>query len=272
MDLAALLIKQKSAIREYLYCSDAQWEAMVQLIRQRDRENRRYDSEKPWTFLLACGYALAGEAGVKRLAFLLTGPARPALANPKIWLEAMPTEPRIGEGKTHVDLALGAIKRREGTDSGIELDGDQPVWICFCEMKWDSDAQGSVTHDPNRNQLARVIENALCFQKLGHYAEDVFVTVVTPHGFKSVRTLLRNKFEEYGDRDRLLGDLQACALEKNAATQVYPENMAERVREHLQVRWVSHDDLVRGLPKSELSPYLQEAWKKERPRTPAVSK
>jgi hypothetical protein len=37
-------------------------------------------------------------------------------------------------------------------------------WVCFVAAKCLSDSSGDVTDDPLRNQLTRVIENALMFQ------------------------------------------------------------------------------------------------------------
>ncbi len=85
--------------------------------------------------------------------------------------------------------------------SGIQLSDTDKSWICFCEMKWNSDISITVTYDLERNQLARVIENALCFQSDKHqYADEVTVTLVTPEMFyisKCKSRLFQYKYEEY---------------------------------------------------------------------------
>ena len=134
-------------------------------------------------FLAACGYAIVGADGVARLTKILTG-ADLYQRYPKIWMEAMPLPPRKQEGNTHLDLAIGTIRGRGETKGGIELDDVSEPWICFCEMKMYSDLSHDVTHDLHRNQLARVAENALCFQHRGRYADRVDVALVTPKTFR----------------------------------------------------------------------------------------
>ena len=95
---------------------------------------------------------MAREQGVTMLTRALTGSNQREPPNPKIWFEVLPIPPRKREGQTHLDLALGTIAKREGTESGIELDDVESPWICFCEMKWHSDISYRVTHDIHRNQ------------------------------------------------------------------------------------------------------------------------
>jgi hypothetical protein len=198
-DVAKVLEQNGTAIRKYLYSSDAQWTALLQMAsRLWDKECEDLRDERVRTFLLACGYAAAKEIGVATLTEVLTGlvPSHAAASEPlhgteagsalamaaegRMWLEAMPIPSLKREGNTHVDLALGTIARRDNTDSGIELAGVKSPWVCFCEMKWCADISPDVKHFVHRNQLLRVIENALCFQTNGRCADQVFVTLVTP--------------------------------------------------------------------------------------------
>ncbi|MCB1088457.1 MAG: hypothetical protein KDM63_15570, partial [Verrucomicrobiae bacterium] len=50
-------------------------------------------------------------------------------------------------------------------------------------MKWYSDLSKNVTNDQHRNQLSRIIENAVVFQGKGALVERVTVTLVTPEIF-----------------------------------------------------------------------------------------
>ena len=231
--------------------------------------------EQLWTFLVACGYAMR-KGGVTKLTTLLTGSEYRSRSKPRIWFEVLPIPSRQKEGPTHLDLALGTIALRDGTDSGIRLDDVETPWVCFCEMKWYSDISCSVRYDVHRNQLARIIENALCFQHSGRYADRVHVTLVTPGVFhKNVlcrepplkSRLYQYKFEEYDKPGRasLMADLKACALKKNGAPRqqewFFPRDLAERAKSLLPLRWVTYDELFESLPDSAIAGELQDFWR-----------
>ena len=57
-----------------------------------------------------------------------------------IWYESEPIPPKKKEGNTKLDLAFGAIKKRDGTQLSIEYDPDNKnSWVCFIESKLLSD-------------------------------------------------------------------------------------------------------------------------------------
>ena len=121
-----------------------------------------------------------------------------------------------------------------------------------------------VTHDPNRNQLARVIENALCFQDNGRYADDVYVALVTPARFKDTQTHTKEYqriFGEYEtDNANLLRDLDSCVLPKRKEPNWhYPSDIGERVKK-LKLRWPTYEDLFTGIPDSPISGGLMQFW------------
>ena len=223
----------------------------------------KFNNEETWTFLAACSYAVHGHDGVAKLAKLLTGRADlPASEDSKIWLEFRPMTPRFKESRTHLDLALGAIAPENATKGGIELgqfSGAEP-WICFCEMKWESDISEGVTNDKNRNQLIRVIESALYFRRKGVFAERVHVALVTPAVFKdgiAEDKLYRRKFREYeSNRVRVLEDLETCRLQPRNKF-----NAAERI-EALSLRWPAFDELFEGAPNNAVSEAIREFWQK----------
>lgn len=264
--LAEILMKYHDEIIKYLYIGDAGWDKMIDRIERQERSSSHdFADEQIWTFLVGCGYAMAREQGVAMLTRTLTGSNQREPTNPKIWFEVLPIPPRKGEGKTHLDLALGTIARREGTESGIELDDVESPWICFCEMKWHSDISSRVTHDVHRNQLARVIENALCFQRTGRYAEKVYVTLVTPLLYcnASLKSrLYQYKFEEYNtNRTCLIDDLNACVLEKRDQPDwSFPSNSNRRVMS-LLLRWATYDELLKNLPESVIVTRLKNFWR-----------
>ena len=186
MKISGLLNTHRDTIRKNLSTSDAQWNSMMSKIEQREQREQSIAAEKIWTFLVACGYALNGSEGVTRLSKLLSGVQLTTPGTQRIWFESQAIGPRDpkSEGKTRIDLALGMIRQMGTTDSGIELATSKPGEICFCEMKWDTDISSGVRYDSTRNQLARDIENAVCFQSAGRFAKKVYFTVVTPRNFE----------------------------------------------------------------------------------------
>lgn len=263
--LAEILKKYHAEITKYLYLGYARWDELIKRIEKHEQKPLSdLNDEQIWTFLIGCGYAIAGAQGFVKLTKTLTGSDQKQPDNLKIWFEVLPISPREKEGETHLDLALGTIALREGTESGIELDNEETPWICFCEMKWYSDISTSVTYDVHRNQLARVIENALCFQGANKYAESVYVTLVTPSIFRHTpikSRLYQYKFEEYDkDKESLLDEIKACALEKNKRRGwSYPFDLSQRIVT-LTLRWTTYDELFEHLPDSDIAITLKNFW------------
>ena len=196
-----------------------------------------------------------------RVTNILTGTDLRQPDDAKIWLEVLPQPPRDHEGATHVDLAVGSIARRGNSKSGINLRSGSQTWICFCEMKWNSDISMSVTYDPGRNQLARVIENALCFQGEVTYADEVYVALVTPETFKRTEGDYRGyqgTFRRYdSERGTLRRDLADCCLgKKERRDWKYPPDIDRRT-DSLTLRWATYEDLFAGMPSSAISGGLQ---------------
>jgi hypothetical protein len=266
-DLSGALEREQDTVRKYLQCSDAQWQDLLRITArcwERDYEEQR--DEQVRTFALACAYAAARERGVALLTELFTGERPEDPDEPRIWLEAMPVPPLKREGNTQIDLALGTITRRKDTDSGIEIEDVRAPWVCMTEMKWIRDISPETRHLCHRNQLLRVIENALCFQKNGRCAERVYVTLVTPAFLLSAPVksrLYHYKYEEYSsDRRAILWDLMGtCRTEEHRHEPgwYYPSSMPARI-ETLTLRWVTYDDLFENIPDSAIQGQVQEFW------------
>ena len=209
--LAGLLKKNCCEITKRLYLSEGHWCDLLKRVRSCEGVERLCNDEQVWTFLAACGYAIDCK-GVEKLTKILTGLDLPQPEDAKIWMEVLPLPPRAREGNTNLDLALGTITCRGETTGGIKLGSQSSSWICFCEMKWYSDISTRTTHDIHRNQLARVIENALYFNDGARPSGCVYVALVTPKAFKNTNVksrLYQYKFEEYeADRGHLLKDLK----------------------------------------------------------------
>jgi len=265
--LAGKLRKQemKGKIEEYLHIGYAKWDKLIDGVAEAEKlESRRCDDEQVWTFLAACGYAIAGKDGAAKLTEILTGSSQSVPPNPKIWFEVLPLPPREKEGNTHIDLAVGMIRDRDKTGSGIELDAVPKSWICFCEMKWYSDISKDVSYDIHRNQLARVIENALCFQSGAKYADKVYVTLVTPAAFKDAKTksrLYQYKFDEYKENPgRLVADLDKCCLPRSDYYDKPDRGELNEWIERLSLNWATYDELFDVLPASQIWDGLTDFW------------
>ena len=175
--------------------------------------------------------------------------------------------PRKKEGNTRLDLALGTLRCREGTKGGVELDDVSDSWVCFCEMKMYSDLSHEVTHDPHRNQFARVAENALCFQCRGRYADRVYLALVTPKTFECAPVksrLYQYKFREYeAHRAHLLKDIDSCSMvtRQDPPDWSYPPDMADRIK-RLELRWRTYEELFAKVPDSAISEELKNFQEK----------
>jgi hypothetical protein len=251
--------QHRERLRETLYIGHANWDSLLAKVAQQER-TRRVDfyDEQVWTFLVGCAYAMRGPEGTGTLAQILTGSTPPTTT--KAWFECLSFPPRSREGNTHLDLALGSIALRNGTQGGIELGRDEPSWVCFVECKWYADIAGTVTGDKHRNQLARVIENAVYFKQGDRFAQEVHVTLVTPEVFQShpVRArLYQYKFPEYCSADtgaaNLMKDLSASPLPLRSGL----PRTQDRLR-NLHLHWITYETLFEKAPDSELRlPFLE---------------
>ena len=195
--LTHYLRAHSNRIRERIETTDLQWDSfLARLEKQEIQKHQDYHDEQVWTFLIMSWYADGGIDRIKKLARILTCNDNLVVSDDdKIWLEALPLPPRIKEGNTNLDMAMGRIEKRilgkdhphlANNGNGIQYSGDKG-FVCFCEMKWYSDIDKEVTHDRHRNQLIRVIENALAFRNnQGESPDQLYVTLVTPEIFKEV--------------------------------------------------------------------------------------
>lgn len=267
--LAELLEEEKFKINQHLHMGKVKWDKLIIRLKKYINKKDVMNDEQLWTFLLASGYANVGLKGIEKLTQLLTGKNLKPNSE-KLWFEVLPLPPRAEEGSTNLDLAIGQIAQRKDYKSGIKLSEGENEWICFCEMKWDSDISTNVTHDPYRNQLIRVIENALTFQNnKNEYANDVFVTLVTPKKYMlknrtSIKSKLYHyKFLEYKDPKKIEEEIKACQMDyyKNYGW-VYPDNIEERINK-FKLNHQSYDELfshLSELENSDLNNNIMDFW------------
>jgi hypothetical protein len=241
-----------------------QYLARIRLIDGTFAERGEVHDEQIWTFLGTVGYAAGGEVGVHSFTELVLGRMAPELDHPRIWLEVLPMSPRLGEGSTNVDIAIGSIEWRPGTTGGIQLAEVSEPWVCLVEGKWYSDIDTKVTGHPERNQLARVAENAVCFQRSGTFAKDATVALLTPARFKDSRgtsRFYRYKFRAYSeDFQELVGDWREIDDILNPREQkgwTYPTDVDRRAG-LLDWVWPTYEELLSpsNLPETGLEELL----------------
>ena len=255
--LDKVLMLYKDNIERHLKIGYATWDAIIERVERQGRSKYGdYYDEQVWTFLVCAGYAIYGADGVKILYNRLCGKWPAKDSDGKIWFEVLPDSPRKNEGKTHLDLALGSLVEIPGTSSGVGFDPEAgESEICFCECKWYSDIACDVTYDRHRNQLARVIENALTFQSNGVFPDKVHVTLITPAvfmGAKQKSRLYQYKFDEYKDKAAIVRDIRNSGLQIRSTGRFKYPDIAKRV-ECLTLHWVSFEDLFKSIPTSAIA-------------------
>ena len=264
--LSEELASRRHEIEKHLWLGPGRWETLHAAIEETEQDaSIDLTDEQVWPFLLGCGYALAGDKGVAALSEALTGSASTQGGTSRIYFEAFPTAPREGEEDVLVDLAVGTIDETGNGNGSIELAASKNTWVCFCLAKWRTDITTGAGSDIHRNQLARIIESALCFQKSRTYADKVYVSLVTPSAFCDVRhrsRLYQYKFVEYqASQITLVSELNTCTTRrKNQPDWIYPHGLNERLKS-ISLRWVTFGELFRSMPGTALSSYLREYWR-----------
>ena len=273
--------KDADNLHTFFRLTEVRWNHLVRrLCDQMEARRPDFYDEVVWTFLLGLSYAAAGWDGVRKLESLLSGTPvdDPTLQHP-ICLEALPMPPRRKEGNTNVDLAIGAITGRADKDGGIAYDPALGSSVTFCEMKWYSDISKNVTHDQHRNQLSRVIENAVTFQSAGrlekteserHFVEKVTVTLVTPQifvGTEPKSRLYHYKLEEYQNQGILLREWQRSynrMPKRFQADWTYPDeaHLLDILKNRFTLKHLSFEELFRQAPESAFTPLLAEFLKR----------
>lgn len=180
-----------------------------------------------------------------------------SLENIEMGIEIQPPRIRKDEGNTYLDLAMGAIKRREKTESGIEL--KEKISFVFCEAKWRSDISCDVTYCSIRNQLQRVIENALLFAG-DNYEGEIHVTLITPELYKEnyengvFTRFYAHKFKEYKDDIKRVFMRELDAIEKIDTIPLISKEKSKEIisknLEKLELHWVTFEDILKMIKES----------------------
>lgn len=234
---------------------------MLLRISERNREALRqikrrdwFIDERLWSFLSA---ALIAEAP-DRFVELFCGEPLPMPSEGAVVCEAEPISPRgAKEGNTMLDIAFGHIQPRKSLAtatapatnmlSGIGY-GPKTAdsWVCFVEAKYLSDCACRTTYDPLRNQLARVIENLLCFQTEGQHPGKLFFVLLTPRVFKDNPTsrMYGYKMADYLDPAKIRADIDLCELQRRMSGAYTFPQIEERLEHLAAVRWVTLEDVL----------------------------
>lgn len=190
----------------------------------------------------------------------------------KIAVEAQPLTPRKGEGNSYLDLAMGSIKRRENTVSGIELDsGNQNTDFLFCEAKWRSDLSLEVTNCSIRNQLQRIIENALFFAG-DDFKGKIFITLITPEIYKNLSIkgmhtrFYSYKYKEYKDNiaDTFLKEIEIInslgTIPYNSHTAKNPMEIIKKNLKKVILNWATFEELIENIPDTQKREKIKEKY------------
>lgn len=193
----------------------------------------------------------------EKLYELLTGVSH---NNPFLFLEAQPYSQREYEGNTNLDLAMGSVKKREGTESGIQYDPkNQEKHFLFLEAKWDSDISVGVKHCTIRNQLQRVIDNALYFSFNPESIDKIYVVLLTPKKYKDCYKKKLNsrfygyKYGEYkSDPNIILRELEMIKLELPWKEKRDLDLLIQQNIKKLILNWVTFEELIEKITENSI--------------------
>ena len=251
------------------------WESKFNFLSKKIM-NDFLNKEEIWTFIIACAYAYSGKEGIQQLTSILCQIPLSEIHNcyEKAYIEYMVKTPRKGIqgdalGNSVIDLALGCIDITKKRMIHYKPDNAVNDWICLVEMKLFDDIQATSGKNPIRNQLVRIIEDAITFQKHGHniFPNKVHVTLVTPALFQeeTESRLYGIKFEKYHntsqntvDVNSILTDISKTRMNKrNEPKWKYPDNIKDRLEINLSLHWVTFEDIIEGIPENEIKNPIQ---------------
>jgi hypothetical protein len=217
-------------------------------IREVIKSDKFYSNEKVWTFLVADILSTSYNRNYYIELFCDRGIELDL--DPDIWFEAMPLSPRTEKSgnpeRTHVDLAFGNIKKRGNTGAGIEFyQNKKESWVCFVEAKLDKDVSTGTTHDDKRNQIIRIIDNLICFQKNGQFPQKLFFALLTPRSYrdKTTEKLYGSLIKRYKNPKHIRDDILRSRIpERHQPDWNYPDDLEDRIK-LLKITWVTYEEI-----------------------------
>lgn len=234
-----------------------------------DFKKEIYGNEVVWTYLVA--KLAQNNHNVYKL---ITGFSPKHKHN--IFLEGQPLTPyRNIEGNSYIDMALGSVELRAGTQSGIAYSAEAGSDVCFVEAKYLSDLSTKTEHSLLRNQMDRVIENLLNFESNGVYPKKVVFTILTPKIYKENpgARLYSYKFDEYArlikeNKNELIKKIELISNKEEKRFEYSKEKsyLLNRL-DSLELRWITYEEIFLQINPNLQSPditSLQDAeliWK-----------
>ena len=116
---------------------------------------------------------------------------------------------------------------------------------CFVEAKLDGDVSTGTTHDDKRNQIIRIIDNLICFQKKGKLPQKLFFALLTPRSYRDKNTEKRYGYliKRYKNPNNIRDDLLLSRIpERHQSDWNYPEDLEDRIK-LLKITWVSYEEI-----------------------------
>jgi hypothetical protein len=167
-----------------------------------------------------------------------------------VWCEAEPMSARPQEGNTVVDIAFGHLVGRTASGDAHAAIGpaiDRPdSWVCFVEAKFRSDLSCHVTNDPARNQLARNVENLLCFQGAEGVPSHLHFALLTPRLFRDRPTsrFYGYKFRDYREnRQSIIDDIEYCPMARRTTAGFRWPDVADRLAALAPPQWITFEEV-----------------------------
>ncbi len=216
------------------------------------KNEKWFRDERLWSFLVASLIQERPDPLVR----LICGQPR-SLYGLTVWCEAEPMSARPSEGNTVVDIAFGHIVGRvvSGNAHAAIAPGNASVdsWVCFVETKFLSDLGYRVTNDPARNQMARNVENLLCFQAADAAPPHLHFALLTPRLFRDRPTsrFYGYKFRDYREnRQSIIDDIDSCPMDRRTTTHYRWPDVASRLSALAAPQWITFEDVfaVVGAP------------------------
>ncbi|GFO96265.1 hypothetical protein ig2599ANME_0454 [groundwater metagenome] len=262
----------RNKIDLFLKVSQEKWRSRINHIN--GLKELKNIPEDDLTFIFACAYAIEGQERILSLQQIISDQQiHPSEKDVNlIWFKHSPYAVNKEEGRgrpsfSELDLAFGNIKPCIGTESYISYGPKDTSngWICFVEMKILTDIDVKSTDNPNYNQLAKYIKNALTIQKYGRtvegkYPSEVHVSLITPKRFidNKFSRLYGYKFEEYTSVNEI------NFIKRDIPNRINHENFNEdwldpmqqpdidKRLKNLKLHWIPYENLLDNIPDSNL--------------------
>lgn len=124
------------------------------------------------------------------------------------------------------------------------------VKYAFLEAKYNSDLSVKTSHCVTRNQMDRVLENLLVFQREKNPPSKIVFTLLTPRIYKDIpgTRIYSYKFKEYQELlyndKKLLADKIRLSTYFEPAKQMEHNYRFEDILPNLELNWITFEDLI----------------------------